>query len=176
MAGIPVACEEAGRLLVGLTPDVAISILDITTGSIDRSAALAALAREPRTSGADVIAAFDAVWTVLETERHGRGRLPAQSVVADVDQGSLTSSLEDPRWTQVKIALEAMVPATDYSTWIAPMQLIHAEEALAVIATPNVFVRSEIQSRFITPLRAALEQVWGRAVEVEVVIETALAA
>ena len=79
-------------------------------------------------------------------------------------------------WSWLGAALQATLPAADYATWIAPLLLVHAEDAVAVIATPNVFVRSEIEGRYAIVLQEALEQIWGRAVHVEVVTETAVAA
>ena len=51
MAGIPAACEEAGRLLAALKGDVAIALLDLATSTEDWESAQAALAADPRTVG-----------------------------------------------------------------------------------------------------------------------------
>ena len=179
MAGIPAACEEAGRLLAALKGDVAIALLDLATSTEDWESAQAALAADPRTVGAEVAGAFAATWAALEAERHGgRARLhgPSPPVVSGADPTSPGGGEEDPRWTGVKAALQATLPAADYATWIAPLLLVHAEDAVAVIATPNVFVRMEVEGRYAMVLQEAVEQLWGRAVHVEVVTETAVAA
>lgn len=179
MAGIPAACEAAGRLLAALATDVAVAVLDVTIQSADRESAQTALAADPRTAGSDVAAAVAATWAAVEAERHGdsaRHARPVPSVVAAADQGSPADGPEDPRWTAVKAALKATLPDPDYATWIAPLLLMHAEDDVAVIATPNVFVRTEIEGRYALVLQAALEQIWGRPVHIEVVTETAVAA
>ena len=150
MAGIPAACEEAGRLLAALSPDVAVAVLDIAIRLGDRESAQVALAADQRTAGAEVAEAFAATWAALEAERHGdRVRPPgqAQPVVAGADHESPAAGGRIPRWIRVKAALKATLPDADYATWIAPLLLVHAEDAVAVIATPNVFVRTEIEGR-----------------------------
>ena len=68
--------------------------------------------------------------------------------------------------------LRETVPEPDYTTWIAPLVLLHAEDMLVVIGTPNCFVRTEIQTTYAASLQEALEQAWDRTVVVELVIDT----
>jgi chromosomal replication initiation ATPase DnaA len=83
---------------------------------------------------------------------------------------------EDPRWVAARVALQATLSEAEFTTWIAPLALLHVEETLVVIGAPNCFVRSELQGIYASALEEALEAVWGRAITVEVVIELALAA
>ncbi len=67
--------------------------------------------------------------------------------------------------------LQEAVPEPDYTTWIAPLVLLQAEDIQVVIGTPNCFVRTEIQTTYAAALQEALEQAWGRRVLVELVID-----
>jgi hypothetical protein len=178
MAGIPAPCEEAGRLLADVSIDIAIKLIDIIEKSGDLSVAQAALALDPRLVGVNVVAACEATLAVIATERHGSVHVHEHlRAVGPSDEAAVASAGQvDPRWVRVTAALEAMLPATEYATWIAPLKLIHAEDALAVITTPNVFVRSEVQGRYREAIQKTLEQVWGQPVQIEVVIDMALAA
>ena len=175
MAGIPASCMAAGRLLNELPPDAATSMIDITMEGVaeDISAAHAALAAEAHSGVAgDLQAALEAVRAAVTTDRQSQAQAcPPQQPISGT-RSSVAQSTEDPRWRAAKAVLQETMPDQDYSTWIAPLMLLHAEDRLVVVGTPNCFVRSEIQHTYAAALQEALEQAWGRAVAVELVIDT----
>jgi hypothetical protein len=89
--------------------------------------------------------------------------------------GKVLPPADDPlasTWRQALELLEAQLDAQSYATWIAPTRLLHLDDDLAVVVTPNVFVRDEVERNHATHLEAAVRQVIGRPVAVELVIGT----
>jgi chromosomal replication initiation ATPase DnaA len=70
----------------------------------------------------------------------------------------------------VQQQLGRILPPDDFATWVAPTTLQAIEGHDIVIATPNVFVRQELEARFLDPLTATLEAVLGHAVAVHLII------
>jgi chromosomal replication initiation ATPase DnaA len=70
--------------------------------------------------------------------------------------------------------LEAQFDRQTYETWIKSTQLLVLDHAGAVLGTPNVFVRDEVRQHYAAQIAAALSTSYGRAVELDVVIGTAL--
>ncbi len=179
MAGIPGPCEAAGRLLAALPPDTVSHIIDIMihrrTDPEGLVASEAVLAADPHTVGQDLTAPIKAVWAVLDSARwSGTGHVLAPATPAR-DSGH-APHVDDPRWLVAKRHLATRIPTGEYATWIAPLDLVHVDEALIVVAVPNVFVRTEIQNAYAAVLQEALDMAWGKAVTFDVVIEQALAA
>ena len=76
-------------------------------------------------------------------------------------------------WQHVRDQVSRTLPRGDYETWIAPCSLIALEDGLAVVATPNVFVREEVQHRYKAQLEAVMSQVCAGPTNIQVVIGTA---
>lgn len=81
-----------------------------------------------------------------------------------------TNSEFVPLWERVIKAVDAT--DNDRATWLKPTKLFDIADGIAVVATPNVFVRNEIRERFAEPLALALAAELDRNVELEIVIES----
>ena len=173
LAGIPAQLEAPGRLLDGLPLKSALTVLDITdTLAPDgREAAHAALAAEPHClPSVEVETTFAATWEAMTVARQG-GAHTQTARPPTAPQALPGPGTEDPRWPAAKAALSAALSAAEYSSWIAPLDLLHVEAGLVVIAAPNCFVRSELQSTHASALQGAVEAAWGTAMAVELVID-----
>jgi len=78
------------------------------------------------------------------------------------------------RWRHVLDQLKQQLERQAYDTWIASNQLLVVEDDLAVVGTPNVFVRDEVEQHYAAQIEAALSQSYGRPMTLQVVIGTAL--
>jgi hypothetical protein len=176
MAGIPAPCMAAGRLLNGLPPDTAATMVGMLDSNTPEavSAVQAALAADGHSGVADEVRrALEAVWSAAAAT-HRQDKVRGHPVLAA--QLSDTHSTRDPRWDAARAVLQEKLLHQDYTTWIAPLVLLHAEEMLVVLGMPNCFVRAEIQNTYAAALQEALEQAWGQTVIVELVIDTPVSA
>jgi hypothetical protein len=73
-------------------------------------------------------------------------------------------------WNRVLEDLLAQIPRSDFETWIKSSILIDVRDQLAVVGVPNIFVRQEIESRFLGILQATLEKILGYQVNLQLVI------
>ena len=80
----------------------------------------------------------------------------------------------DPVWQQALTVLQAQLAAESFTTWIQPNRLLLLEGETAVLGTPNVFVRDEIEAHYRPLVEAAVGQVLGRPITVETVIGASL--
>lgn len=78
------------------------------------------------------------------------------------------------RWRQALDQLKQQLERQAYETWIAPNQLLVVEDDLAILGTPNIFVRQEVEHHYTAELEAALSQSYGRPMTLQAVIGTAL--
>jgi len=78
------------------------------------------------------------------------------------------------RWRQVLDQLRQQLDRQAYDTWIAWNQLLLVEDDLAVVGTPNVFVREEVEQHYAAHIEAALSQSYGRPMTLQAVIGTVL--
>ena len=83
-------------------------------------------------------------------------------------------------WRHVLGAMEDRLPRAEFETWIKPCQLLAldagsgADEApRAIVGTPNVFVRQELEGRYHNALLAALQGQLQQPVDVHCVIGAA---
>lgn len=76
-------------------------------------------------------------------------------------------------WQKVLGRLRAAVAPDAFATWLAPTVLLDIIGGIVVVGTPNVFVRDQIESAYLSPMTAALTEELARPVEVEVVIGSA---
>jgi hypothetical protein len=99
--------------------------------------------------------------TVEDAELPSVERVPAGSAIA----GEAHTA-----WQRVCDQLRAALPPDDYVTWIAPLRLLDDGAGVAVIQTPNIFAREEIEGRLYAPLVAACTQYFGPAISLHFVI------
>ena len=78
------------------------------------------------------------------------------------------------RWQQALDQLRQQLERQAYETWIAPNQLLIVEDDLAILGTPNIFVRQEVEHHYTAELEAALSQSYGRPMTLQAVIGTTL--
>jgi hypothetical protein len=90
--------------------------------------------------------------------------------VGTAPAGSETAGVREAAWQHVCDQLRAELPPDDYVTWIAPLRLLDYGDDVAVIQTPNIFAREEIEGRLRAPLVAACTQNFGPAISLHVVI------
>ncbi len=77
-------------------------------------------------------------------------------------------------WQQVLGKLEREVPRDQFRTWLKPTELLAIDGDEAVVATPNIFVREEVEAHYQALLETALHQVLDRRLGLVVVIEATL--
>jgi chromosomal replication initiation ATPase DnaA len=75
-------------------------------------------------------------------------------------------------WSAVRARLARAIHTEEFDTWLAPLQLLDISDAMVVLAAPNVFVRDQIQAVYNEVLEQAVACELGRAVRVEVVIQS----
>ena len=73
-------------------------------------------------------------------------------------------------WQAALGDLQVQVPKHEYETWIKPTTLIEIEGDLAVIGTPNIFVRQELEGKYLALLAMVLQNVVGTPIQVQIVI------
>src|SRR4051812_8466439 len=62
------------------------------------------------------------------------------------------------------------MPRSEFDTWIKPTTLVAIEDSMAIVGTPNIFVRQELEGRYIAPITETLTTILGYPVQVQVVI------
>jgi chromosomal replication initiation ATPase DnaA len=77
-------------------------------------------------------------------------------------------------WQQVLGALEREVPREQFSIWLKHTALLAIDDDEAVVATPNLVVRQEVETHYQVILEAALHRVFDRRLTVLLVIESTL--
>ena len=73
-------------------------------------------------------------------------------------------------WQAALGDLQVQVPRNEFDTWIKPTSLVAIEDTLAIVGTPNIFVRQELEGRYIAPITETLTSVLGYPVQIQVVI------
>lgn len=135
------------------------------------------------TEGAE-LETFQAVQAARAAQQGKKDRHGTKGGPADGLPGAMVSQLRlvdepastiEPCWDAVCGRLKGSISAEEFETWIAPLRLIQVEDALAVLVTPNVFVRNEISERFAMPIAAALEAELGRSCRIELAIDQPVA-
>ncbi len=77
-------------------------------------------------------------------------------------------------WHQVQGQLEREVPHAEFTTWLKHTALLAIDGDEAVVATPNIFVRQQIETHYQAVLETALHRVFNRSLAVLLVIESTL--
>jgi hypothetical protein len=117
--------------------------------------------------------ALDMVWDALAGERGVSGRHPSGTVQHEgAAEAQVIASPDALRWPAVRERLMSQVAPDDWNTWLAPLDLLDVVDGAAVIAVPNLFVRSEVSARFETLLAAALGAELAQDLRIELVIAT----
>ena len=97
--------------------------------------------------------------------------LPRKEIAVITSRGSSQMLPQSQVWQAVLKDLTAQVSREDYETWLRPTSLLEIQDGAAIIATPNVFVRQELESRYLDMLTSALQGILGYDVEVQFVID-----
>ena len=94
---------------------------------------------------------------------------PRKYLLPDHRGESVQPELADV-WHRALNHLRQALPKDAYETWIKPTALLVLEDGLAVVGTPNVFVRQEVEQCYKAHLEAALSQVCERPIVLQTVI------
>ncbi len=73
-------------------------------------------------------------------------------------------------WQAAIGELQFQVSRSEFDTWLRQTTLVEIEDHIAVIGTPNIFVRQELEGRYLPLIAQALQTVVGHALQVQVVI------
>jgi chromosomal replication initiator protein len=73
-------------------------------------------------------------------------------------------------WQAALGDLQVQLPRNEFDTWIKPTALVAIEDRTVIIGTPNIFVRQELEGRYVAPITDTLSTIMGHPVEVQVVI------
>ncbi|GAC1543629.1 MAG: hypothetical protein NVS2B7_17470 [Herpetosiphon sp.] len=79
------------------------------------------------------------------------------------------------QWASVLTLLQADLSSSEFETWLLPTRLLACEELCAVVGASNVFVRDMVRAQYQGQLEAALATVMGRRVQIEVLVDVAIA-
>lgn len=66
--------------------------------------------------------------------------------------------------------LQVQMPRHEFDTWIKPTSLVAIEDNTAIVGTPNIFVRQELEGRYVAPITNTLATLLGSPIELQVVI------
>ncbi|GAC1543354.1 MAG: hypothetical protein NVS2B7_17060 [Herpetosiphon sp.] len=169
--------DEAGRRLAALDMARAEAILDRVDACCpsqmqDLTHALVPCTLEEQ-------AAAQAAWRVMAEQRRGPQYLFIPSpqhkqAFLSSDEATTACAADDSElvrvWQAVLISLQTDTARWEWETWLEPCHLIELEIERVVITTPNVFVRQEVETKYLMSLTNALHRVLRREVEVHVVI------
>jgi chromosomal replication initiator protein len=75
-------------------------------------------------------------------------------------------------WQSALGDLQMQTVRTDYETWLKRTALVSVDGGLAVVGTPNIFVKETLENRFIGPIRRTLGNILGYPVQVRVVLHS----
>jgi chromosomal replication initiator protein len=73
-------------------------------------------------------------------------------------------------WQAALGDLQVQMPRSEFDTWIKPTALVAIEDNLAIVGTPNIFVRQELEGRYIAPITETLSTILGYPIQIQVVI------
>ena len=124
--------------------------------------------------GEAVVAAAEALWRLMFERRRRTGQEVGGSEAEPVVDLVATEQTEalDCTWQAAMAGLPIEISETDREVWLGQSRLVHLAHDLAVVGTPNLFVRDEVRSRFVPVLEASLQRSLGRHVAIDVVIGT----
>ena len=73
-------------------------------------------------------------------------------------------------WQAALGDLQVQMARNEFDTWIKPTALLALEDKLAIVETPNIFVRQELEGRYLASIIQTLTTILGYSVQVQVVI------
>lgn len=73
-------------------------------------------------------------------------------------------------WQAALGELQVRTPRNEFDTWIKETSLVAIEDSLAYVGTPNIFVRQELEGRYLSPITDTLTAILGYQIEVQFVI------
>ncbi len=73
-------------------------------------------------------------------------------------------------WQAALGDLQVQLPRNEFDTWIKPTSLVAIEDETVIIGTPNIFVRQELEGRYMASITDTLTTIMGHPIEVQVVI------
>ncbi len=99
---------------------------------------------------------------------------PESDVLVEVHTpDGLTSTMSIKQiWQNVLDALLGEMPHNEFETWIRPTVLLDVQDESAILGVPYIFVRQELEARFVGAIENVLETILGYSVQVVVVIGT----
>ncbi len=104
-------------------------------------------------------------------------RLPVTPNTATSEAASDVDPALHKFWHAALGILEAKLPRNEFETWIKPCQMVALEPSttsdeatFTVVATPNIFVRQELEGRYLPQVEEALGIALGCPVHIQLVI------
>ncbi len=73
-------------------------------------------------------------------------------------------------WQAALGDLQVQLPRNEFDTWIKPTSLVAIEDSTVIVGTPNIFVRQELEGRYMAPITETLSTIIGHPIQVQVVI------
>ncbi len=73
-------------------------------------------------------------------------------------------------WQAALGDLQVQMPRHEFDTWIKPTSLVAIEDNTAIVGTPNIFVRQELEGRYVAPITDTLSTILGYPIDLHVVI------
>ena len=73
-------------------------------------------------------------------------------------------------WQAALGDLQVQIPRNEFDTWIKQTSLIAVEDQLAIVGATNIFVRQELEGRYVSSITDTLSSILGYPVQVQVVI------
>ena len=73
-------------------------------------------------------------------------------------------------WQAVLDQLAPTLPPNEFATWLEPTRLLEIDGQDAVVETPNIFVRQEIEGRYLAAMTAELHRLLNSPVRLHLVI------
>jgi chromosomal replication initiator protein len=73
-------------------------------------------------------------------------------------------------WQAALGDLEVQIRRDEFDTWIKPTALIAIEDTLAIVGTPNIFVKQKLEGRYLGTITETLSAILGAPMQVQVVI------
>ncbi len=73
-------------------------------------------------------------------------------------------------WSGALRSVQPRVSPSDWETWLKPTVLLDVGEGEAIIGTPNIFVRQEVEQHYADVLQEVLQDALCRQVGITVVI------
>ena len=110
-------------------------------------------------------------WCDPSASTVGASDHPDRPFYSDGAREPVNSEVEE-LWQAVQAHMHMIVPRNEYETWIQTTTLLALEDGLAIVGTPNIFVREEVQHQYKAQLEATMSQVYNGPINIQVVIGT----